>query len=891
MSTNSIRDVAQKEIYDSYLGILRISPNFDEDLYENVDDPSSLLRDLNASIRISDSDGDALNHWILPCVDTLKSYSQTNNDLILCSHYIPSYIIKNSLNVSSMIIVEKNENKFGNFAIMEYTNESNNVLYYPKFSPNDSSYFNDKGELAKETYTDPIEITSESYGESRVEELNQKLYERSKEWYNQIDRKHWVNIGDEENPKYVLYANKDLEDIPALYTKDYILGAYNCKNTYGEDGITPFDVFNGNQNMDNKTELSWIEIDKIIWKLIKDCKDGKYRHYKGHYENLVSDDESTSDLSEIYGELNNSDILLYGGGTNPIYAANQKSRRFSIVENIAQDNNLKNTAPLLGVDVQAGVMSYNAMDIKRYLFYCQKQKSYNNKLRGVEDSQNVKDANITPMDRCNLCFTNNLSKNYLICDGKEITKNNYPNINYFNENIFGDYETNGFDYGMQEIPQDSLSGVYYALSNNFGGTLRTPKLLYANDDKTPIYVRGANWDFSNYSITNGVVMNDSELEDLDNLESVTIINDFNAFSGANKPFEIQTYVQDLVGGEVSLHPQENIKYEIIDFTDETRYVLYIMFNKDTKINQVAIKSVEGDLYHNTIYYSYDFDCNFSEHSHYQMKSVDVTTDWDSNGSGNIYIGRWNGHHQTTRDYYGEGWMTSDGKYGLPKTDYPGRSGKWTNSNSWNEYNKSLQETYCGAHIPKNYTVFNIIGEDDADNYDSEGNKTGLGKRYSKEKELLTTKLNTDEFLYSNTAIQNEIEASYTLACSGGYYNLWKASHMISYFNKKGTWKRSKKWAWAMLPQNNRNQYYSFRKGTSSDDSSSIFNRCLTSLPFKNYDQLGVIETDENGNKRVNKNGYTSQFRKMVSSSEAQSSNDTDNGVIPPSLFFTPLIRI
>lgn len=48
MSTNyryTIRNVAQREIYDSYMGILRISPNLDKN-GKMVDDPTNFLNTL-----------------------------------------------------------------------------------------------------------------------------------------------------------------------------------------------------------------------------------------------------------------------------------------------------------------------------------------------------------------------------------------------------------------------------------------------------------------------------------------------------------------------------------------------------------------------------------------------------------------------------------------------------------------------------------------------------------------------------------------------------------------------------------------------------------------------------------------------------------------------------
>lgn len=78
----NVRDVGQKEIYDSYMGILRISPNR---MYgADVDDPTTILntlvdfhgafggvneegtRNSKMEIRLSDSDGNLLPIYFIP---------------------------------------------------------------------------------------------------------------------------------------------------------------------------------------------------------------------------------------------------------------------------------------------------------------------------------------------------------------------------------------------------------------------------------------------------------------------------------------------------------------------------------------------------------------------------------------------------------------------------------------------------------------------------------------------------------------------------------------------------------------------------------------------------------------------------------------------------------
>ena len=62
----NVRNVAQKEIYDSYMGILRISPNLDNN-NKMVDDPTDFLTTLgNSDVQLSSSNGDPLPVHFVP---------------------------------------------------------------------------------------------------------------------------------------------------------------------------------------------------------------------------------------------------------------------------------------------------------------------------------------------------------------------------------------------------------------------------------------------------------------------------------------------------------------------------------------------------------------------------------------------------------------------------------------------------------------------------------------------------------------------------------------------------------------------------------------------------------------------------------------------------------
>ena len=82
--------------------------------------------------------------------------------------------------------------------------------------------------------------------------------------YNGIEQSQYVKIND----KIITTGNKDNDEVPVLYTHDYILGHYQ-----------------GHAN-DDKTNLSWIRIDDAIWTCLDDILKGGIRHTKGRYKEL-----------------------------------------------------------------------------------------------------------------------------------------------------------------------------------------------------------------------------------------------------------------------------------------------------------------------------------------------------------------------------------------------------------------------------------------------------------------------------------------------------------------------------------------------------------------------------------------------------------------------------
>ena len=98
---DSIRDVTQQEIFNSYRGILRISPNYIAE--KGVDNTEDLYIKNKTKIRLSDSAGDLFDiHFYsktfnCSVVDSINV--NRNTDLINMVHYYNVLRINKNLNI------------------------------------------------------------------------------------------------------------------------------------------------------------------------------------------------------------------------------------------------------------------------------------------------------------------------------------------------------------------------------------------------------------------------------------------------------------------------------------------------------------------------------------------------------------------------------------------------------------------------------------------------------------------------------------------------------------------------------------------------------------------------------------------------------------------------
>lgn len=117
----NVRNVAQKEVYDSYMGILRISPNLVYGVDE--DDATNMLNTLadfrneygenvqEIKVQMSDSDGNMLPVYFIPRAFTTEvtlregenNYTSLENIINICTWCNNSIFVSNKMDIRSTL--------------------------------------------------------------------------------------------------------------------------------------------------------------------------------------------------------------------------------------------------------------------------------------------------------------------------------------------------------------------------------------------------------------------------------------------------------------------------------------------------------------------------------------------------------------------------------------------------------------------------------------------------------------------------------------------------------------------------------------------------------------------------------------------------------------------
>ena len=584
MSTDyryTVRNVAQKEIYDSYMGILRISPILDDN-GKMVDDPTNFLNTIGyQDIQLSSSNGDPLPVHFVPyafqtsIINTIAGnvIKEQKNIINICTdttitNYASgnTYVSESFIARSSIHLIDSSEKKKSKIAIAYgcHTTDDNQkadcegILLYPIESPNDSTYFNNKNTLNLFDVDD---------SRPRTEQVEEALLGKTLHWYNttvnddiflSTDTKiNSLNVNKniqshrvKANNQLINQINDLNEEIPVLYSRDYVLGHYEGhsqrtnaanRNTLKREYLPESSQIYEAEETNNVTKLSWIRFDNLIWECLDEVLAGKLRHVNGRYDNLGTGigDKGNSIRNKLFGQETVNNIPQYSN----LYPSESPSQF------------LDYTAPLVGKGVQEGMIMYHAMPFHRYWFHRCRQVLFNMEEfkkqfnLAYDDSTSTvtwEDMNdtergelqefynaklITPCCKASITPHHSLVKDFLLCNGQEATLENFPNISLNNNNLLKEADGD-LKRGKQAIPnkdktfnqksQWSVSSTYYALKNSLGGTngIKLPN-LFNFQEKYPRFIRGLNWkadteNIQDFSITNETINVDSSLTENNN---------------------------------------------------------------------------------------------------------------------------------------------------------------------------------------------------------------------------------------------------------------------------------------------------------------------------------------------------------------------------------------
>lgn len=490
------RNVKNKEIYDSYMGILRISPN--EIMGTDVDDPTQLLNTLynedekrRTVIILSDSDGNilpvtfqprAFNTTVVERDTTTATDSFKNIDLLNVATIIgidggddskftkSKLYVSNEMKCRSTLLLSRTEgeqeSKYrhsnlkilsgGEPSISSKLKTGRGWLLYPTDSPNDDNYFNAKN---KNKLFDEKDKNTPRY-----KQVENSLYSWSrKEHENAGISNERVIVGN----KLITQINEHNEEVPLYYTRDYILGHYDGhqmttgiqnNTTFNSWGIDGTDGSIG--KTDYMTKLSWTRFDKLIWDSLEEIITGNVRHIKGRYDELGINEVAAPGIVDKLG-LDRSSVA----------------------------HEYKKFAPILGTEMTRGTIIYHAMPFHRYWYHRTRQA-----LRGCIERRKLemgddvlkkpkttkmddyivendlaaneyamtdsgdetfhrhevntleafyKNKLLTPCSMGTVGFAHSLGKNFALCNGRSLRFQNFPNISVTNEIIFNTGEIIG----------------------------------------------------------------------------------------------------------------------------------------------------------------------------------------------------------------------------------------------------------------------------------------------------------------------------------------------------------------------------------------------------------------------------------------------------------------
>lgn len=496
MNFINLRNVANQEINESYSGILRISPYAIDGVL--LDDPTPLLYTIGSKVSLSDSDGNFLNISFIPQIQPTKVIGNTFDgisevNLINITQETSNLYCTESLHISPTLYIDIKDSRKSPVQIIN----KDGILLFPTEAPEDTSYLNHNGKL---DFNVPAEASK-----NRINKVFDNLWADHEIYTSDEYEDYHVKVNGKK-----IYRLKPASDIikdgkeelasmvPELYKHDYVLGQYaghtykpteDDLNGFGDSKISTLPKSVKEKLLENSnckiTELSFIEIEKIIWSLLEGSMSGSYRSFEGRYKNLFplglgEAGEGTED--NLYNKL--------------FYPFNATS-----VNDEELENTIKAHSPLVGLPVQSGIITYNAIPFRRFMFHALRRYDDIDTRAEVCLSENSEDkvSDYITRSEANAAssFMHNLTTEYALCDGrriKEITEDeiitDYPAIN-----------TNSYNWSNWYGPEYySAQNIYDAMSLSMAkpsgetnlNVLRTPRLFEMNQYSLR-YLRGLNW--------------------------------------------------------------------------------------------------------------------------------------------------------------------------------------------------------------------------------------------------------------------------------------------------------------------------------------------------------------------------------------------------------------
>lgn len=495
-----VRDVGLREIYDSYMGILRISPN-----EEMEDDITEQLLD-GTEIQLSDSDGNALSLTFVgkskeTVIKLNKDTSKLVNFISIVSKVKDVLFACKSANIRSTLYLgrKKEDNTNSNLLVVsqEYKSDAGrkDILLYPIDSPYNKLYWNDKSRPVDER----IEL---EYSDDNDAILEEKLLEHDPDWYNNPYKiKDYVKV----NGKPVYVTNNNDELIPVLYNKccvlgnrvnatgkltDFLRGEYVQSTYYRYDHLYTYPDIRSESILSSQsfiTRLSYFDVDKIIWEGIDEVAKGKIRHTSaGRYEELGAN--ADTNLKNDLFHIKRNDDTDFSIALDP-RTGMRALRAYSLVD----------TAPLLGTSVTPGIIMYNAMPMKKFAYNALRQIKANYEKNYITTQQfknNPNVINIQTFSNKGIDLTRattgektsaiKLVKNFVLCNGATIAGTeygNHPHLDSKNERLAQIMPVNGKgdDYTIYSLITKTINLLDFNTTSN--RYLRGQMWYFVNEDE------------------------------------------------------------------------------------------------------------------------------------------------------------------------------------------------------------------------------------------------------------------------------------------------------------------------------------------------------------------------------------------------------------------------